>query len=447
MDISIIINLGLVAILIGLTAFFVGSEFAVVKVRMSRIEQLVTEGNKKAIAAKRIVTNLDYYLSACQLGITVTALGLGALGEPTIEKILHPIFDEWGLSAAVSTFISFALALSIMTFLHVVIGELAPKTLAIQFAERMTLMLSRPLVAFGTVLFPLIWLLNGSAQVLLRMFGVKPAGHEQAHSEEELKIIMTQSFQSGEINQTELAYMQNIFAFDERVAKDVMVPRTQIIVVDSEMSPEEFLQLTDEHRYTRYPVTEDSNKDNIIGFLNAKELVTHIALNRLNTLKEHIHDIYVIHETTPLHDALVKMQKNGVHMALVIDEYGGTAGIITMEDILEEIVGEIRDEFDEDEVEDISEQASDEYLINGRVLLSLLEERFGISFENSENVDTIGGWLQIRANLIDGMSEPVDHGDHRWYINESDNHQILSVTLKLNVNVQKDADEESENEN
>ncbi|WP_128655224.1 hemolysin family protein [Paenibacillus sp. 598K] len=431
---DIYINLVLVAILIGLTAFFVGSEFAVVKVRMSRIDQLVAEGNKKAIAAKRIVTNLDYYLSACQLGITVTALGLGLLGEPTVERMLHPLFDEWGVPDAVSTFISYALALSIMTFLHVVIGELAPKTLAIQFAERMTLMMSRPLVAFGRVLFPLIWLLNGSAQVLLRMVGVKPAGHEQAHSEEELKIIMTQSYQSGEINQTELAYMQNIFAFDERVAKDVMVPRTQIIVVDAEMSPEQFLQLTDEHRYTRYPVTEDLDKDNIIGFLNAKELVTHIAMNRLQSLKEHIHDIYVIHETTPLHDALVKMQKNGVHMALVIDEYGGTAGIITMEDILEEIVGEIRDEFDEDEVEDIAEQAPDEYLINGRVLLSVLEERFGLSFENSENVDTIGGWLQIRANLIDGMSEPVDHGDHRWYINESDNHQILSVTLKLGIN-------------
>ena len=433
MDLSIIINLGIAALLILLTAFFVGSEFAVVKVRMSRIDQLVTEGNKTALAAKRIVTNLDYYLSACQLGITVTALGLGALGKPTVERLLHPIFSEWGMAAAVSTFISYALAMGIMTFLHVVIGELAPKTLAIQFAERMTLILARPLVWFGTLLFPLIWLLNGSAQILLRVFGVKPAGHEQAHSEEELKIIMTQSFQGGEINQTELSYLQNIFAFDERIAKDVMVPRTQIMAVDRETDPQEILRLIDEHRYTRFPVTENGDKDNIIGFLNAKELVMLIARGRLNDVNEHIHDIYVIHESTPLHDALVKMQKNSVHMALVIDEYGGTAGLITMEDILEQIVGEIRDEFDEDEVEDIAEQTPERYLINGRVLLNVIQDRFGIVFENSENVDTIAGWLQIHTDLQDDPTVPVDHGRNRWFINEIDNHQILSVTLQLNA--------------
>lgn len=433
MDSSTFINLSIAALLIVMTAFFVGSEFAVVKVRLSRIDQLVAEGNKKAIAAKRIVTNLDYYLSACQLGITVTALGLGALGKPTVEKLLSPIFNDWGLAAAASTAISYALAMSIMTFLHVVVGELAPKTLAIQFAERMTLVLSRPLVLFGTLLAPLIWLLNGSAQILLRLFGVKPAGHEQAHSEEELKIIMNQSFEGGEINQTELAYLKNIFAFDERIARDVMVPRTQMTVVDLTTPAEEILQMIDEHRYTRFPVTEEHNKDAIVGFLNAKEFVTLFARRQLGELHEHIHEIFVIHESTPLHDALVKMQKNRVHMALVIDEYGGTAGIITMEDILEQIVGEIRDEFDEDEVEDIVEQEPQTYLINGRVLLRDLEERYGIAFENSDNIDTIGGWLQLRADLGDGPPEPIAHGMHLWEIQEMEHHQILSVLLRLNV--------------
>ena len=433
MEISTIINLSIAALLILLTAFFVGSEFAVVKVRISRIDQLVAEGNKKALAAKRIVTNLDYYLSACQLGITVTALGLGALGKPTVERLLHPIFEDWGIAAAASTIISYALAMGIMTFLHVVVGELAPKTLAIQFSERMTLILARPLVWFGTMLFPLIWLLNGSAQILLRAFGVKPAGHEQAYSEDELKIIMMQSYQGGEINQTELAYLNNIFSFDERIAKDVMVPRTQIVAADMEMSPQDILLLIDEHRYTRFPVTQDSDKDNIVGFINAKEFVTQLATKRMGDMKELIHDIFVIHESTPLHDALIKMQKNGVHMALVIDEFGGTAGMITMENILEEIVGEIRDEFDTDEVEDIIELAPNEYRISGRVLLSLLEARFGLNFENSENVDTIGGWLQIQANIMDGHAEPVDHGKHRWHIDELDNHQVLSVTLKMNI--------------
>lgn len=444
MDLAIVINLLLVALLVGLTAFFVGAEFAVVKVRMSRIEQLIAEGNKRAVAAKKLVTELDYYLSACQLGITVTALGLGALGEPTIEKILHPIFHDWGISDAWATPISFALALSLMTFLHVVFGELAPKTLAIQFAERMTLLLSGPLVLFGKILFPLIWLLNGSARVFLRLFGVQPAGHEQAHSEEELKIIMTQSFNSGEINQTELAYMQNIFDFDERVAKDVMVPRLQVVAIDERMSNEQILTVIDENRYTRYPVTQDGDKDKIIGFLNAKEFVTDVALSRSTPLRELMHEIEAIHETAPLQDVLLKMQKKSVHISLIVDEYGGTAGIITMEDILEEIVGEIRDEFDADEQPDIMKVSENEYVVNGRVLLSDIEEQFGIKFENDYNVDTIGGWLQVQFISLDEEPEPIDQGEHRWTVAEMDNHQILKASLRMYVNREEQDTEEVE---
>ncbi|MHA6481101.1 hemolysin family protein [Paenibacillus sp. strain BS8-2] len=435
MDLSIFINLLLVALLIVLTAFFVGSEFAVVKVRMSRLDQLIAEGNKKAIAAKRLVMDLDYYLSACQLGITVTALGLGALGEPTIEKILHPLFHDWGVSDAWATPISFALALSLMTFLHVVFGELAPKTLAIQFAERMTLLLAGPLVMFGKILFPLIWLLNGSARLFLRMFGVQPAGHEQAHSEEELKIIMAQSFQSGEINQTELAYMQNIFAFDERVAKDVMVPRMQVVAIDERMSKEEILAIIDDYEYTRYPVTQDGDKDKVIGFLNAKELVTDIALQRSTPVKSMIHEIGTVHETAPLQDVLRKMQKKGVHISLVIDEYGGTAGMITMEDILEEIVGEIRDEFDNDEQPNVVKVSEHQYLISGLVLLEDIEAQFGLVFDEDYGVDTIGGWLQVQQFSLEEEPVPIVHGNHRWTIVEMDNHQILKASLELNVDV------------
>ncbi|RIX46030.1 HlyC/CorC family transporter [Paenibacillus nanensis] len=433
MDIGIVINLLMVLLLVVLTAFFVGAEFAVVKVRISRIDQLIAEGNKKALAAKKLVTELDYYLSACQLGITVTALGLGALGEPTIERILHPIFHDWGVSDAWATPISYALALSLMTFLHVVFGELAPKTLAIQFAERLTLLLSGPLVLFGKILFPLIWLLNGSARLFLRIFGIQPAGHEQAHSEEELKIIMTQSYQSGEINQTELAYMQNIFAFDERMAKDIMVPRMQVVAIDERTPTDEILRIIDENRYTRYPVTQDGDKDKIIGFLNAKEFMTEVALGRQIQLKDAIHDIEAIHETSPLQNVLLKMQKNGVPISLVVDEYGGTAGIITMEDILEEIVGEIRDEFDTDEQPDILKVSDNEYILNGRVLLDDIEEQFGLKFDNDYNVDTIGGWLQVQLISLDDEPEPIRQGKHRWTIIEMDNHQILKTSLELNV--------------
>jgi CBS domain containing-hemolysin-like protein len=431
LDTTIIINLILVALLIVLTAFFVGAEFAVVKVRMSRIEQLISEGNKKAVAVKKLVTNLDYYLSACQLGITVTALGLGTLGEPTVERLLHPVFHELGISTAWTTVVSYALALGIMTFLHVVLGELAPKTLAIQYTERVTLLLAQPLVLFGKILFPLIWLLNGSARIILRIFGVKPAGHEQAHSEEELKIIMTQSYQSGEINQTELSYMQNILSFDERVAKDIMVPRTRMIVFDQEMEKEELLQIIDENHFTRYPVTEEGDKDKIIGVVNAKEMVTNLVLGRSLNMKKHIHPIPFIHESTRLQDVLVKMKKEHIHIAVVMDEYGGTSGIISMEDILEEIVGDIQDEFDTDEIPDVVEQEQGYYLLNGRVLLDDLEERFGMTFDQRENVDTIGGWMQVKMASTPDENPVVEDDQYRFEVVEIENHQILQVSFLI----------------
>ncbi|KYG33220.1 hemolysin family protein [Priestia endophytica] len=431
MDTTIIINLILVALLIVLTAFFVGAEFAVVKVRMSRIEQLISEGNKKAVAVKKLVTNLDYYLSACQLGITVTALGLGTLGEPTVERLLHPVFHELGIPTAWTTVVSYALALGIMTFLHVVLGELAPKTLAIQYTERVTLLLAQPLVLFGKILFPLIWLLNGSARIILRIFGVKPAGHEQAHSEEELKIIMTQSYQSGEINQTELSYMQNILSFDERVAKDIMVPRTRMIVFDQEMEKEELLQIIDENHFTRYPVTEEGDKDKIIGVVNAKEMVTNLVLGRSLNMKKHIHPIPFIHESTRLQDVLVKMKKEHIHIAVVMDEYGGTSGIISMEDILEEIVGDIQDEFDTDEIPDVVEQEQGYYLLNGRVLLDDLEERFGMTFDQRENVDTIGGWMQVKMASTPDENPVVEDDQYRFEVVEIENHQILQVSFLI----------------
>ncbi|PPA68668.1 hemolysin family protein [Jeotgalibacillus proteolyticus] len=430
MDSILLLNLALVAILIALTAFFVGSEFAVVKVRLSRIDQLIDEGNKKAIVAKKLITDLDYYLSACQLGITVTALGLGWLGEPTVEKILHPFFENFDIPSSAAAIISFALAFSIVTFLHVVIGELAPKSLAIQFAEKMTLLLAGPLYWFGKIMYPFIWTLNGSARILLRTLGVRPVGHEQAHSEEELKIIMVQSFESGEINQTELSYMENIFAFDERVAKDIMVPRTQMVTLMKTMTQTEVLEIINSHPYTRYPVTEAGDKDHIIGFANVKEMLINYAVGRNRTLEDSMHELVLIHETTTLQNALLKMQTERVHVALVIDEYGGTAGLLTMEDILEEIVGEIRDEFDTDETPDIETVSKRRYLLKGRVLLEDLTEQFGLTFANSENVDTIGGWFQLQ-NTEAMPNDSIETDGHLFTLLEMDNHQIIQIQLDL----------------
>ena len=428
MDSILILNLFLVALLIGLTALFVGSEFSIIRVRMSRIDQLVSEGNKNAILTKKITSNLDYYLSACQLGITVTALGLGWLGEPTVERILHPVFENFGIEEPTASIFSFVIAFTAITFLHVVIGELAPKTLAIQYAEKMALIFARPLYLFGIILAPFIWLLNGSARLLLRAFGIKPAEHEQAHSEEELKIIMTQSYKSGEINQTELSYMQNIFSFDERLAKDVMLPRTQMETISLEMSHDDLMEIVRDHQYTRYPVTEHGDKDDILGFINVKEMLTNYTYKQDLNDSIVVHDIPFVHDMAPIQDVLLKMQKEHVHMAIVVDEYGGTAGVITMEDILEEIVGEIRDEFDEDERDEIKAVDINNYLLNGRVLLSDLEDRFAIEFDDSEDVDTIGGWIQLKNTDI-SEGESVELPTHTITVREMENHQIIRVLL------------------
>ena len=437
MDIITVTNLFLLVILIGLTAFFVGAEFAVVKLRMSRIDQLIAEGNKKAVIAKKVAGDLDYYLSACQLGITVTALGLGALGKPAVERLLYPVFDLLNVSETISSVLSYAIAFMLVTFLHVVIGEMAPKTLAIQFAEKMSLMLAPPLYWFGKIMKPFIWALNGTSRQILRLFGVRPAGHEDVYSEEELKIIMAQSFQGGEIDKTELAYMENIFSFDERVAKDIMVPRTEIVTLDKGMSYDDIIKILDEHNYTRYPVVEDGDKDKIVGVLNVKRMLTQIVAKRESKPEDFVRELPFVMESTHIQDALLKMQNEQVHMVLVIDEYGGTAGILSMEDVLEEIVGEIRDEFDGDEVADIRTVGESQYMISGRVLLEELEERFGLTFEDSEDVDTIAGWIHYKkfGEVYEG--DELELGEHLFVVKEMDNYKINQVLFKKLEHVKK----------
>ena len=363
------INLILIALLIALTAFFVATEFAIVKVRMSRLDQLIAEGKKGAVSAKKVVTHLDEYLSACQLGITVTALGLGWLGEPTVEKILHPLFEHLNLDESVTHILSFGIAFALVTFLHVVVGELAPKTVAIQKAETITILFAGPIIWFYRIMYPFIWFLNGSARVLVGMFGLKPASeHEVAHSEEELRILLADSYKSGEINKNELKYVNNIFEFDERTAKEIMVPRTEIVSISIDDTFSDVMNTIEKESYTRYPVV-NGDKDNILGFINVKEFLTTKIMNKNNDedlkLKSFINPVIRVIETVPIHDLLVKMQKERIHIAILIDEYGGTSGLVTVEDILEEIVGEIRDEFDEDEVPEIRKVNENHFILDG----------------------------------------------------------------------------------
>jgi CBS domain containing-hemolysin-like protein len=422
----------LLALLIAFTAFFVATEFAIVKVRTSRIDQLIAEGKKGAVSAKRVVSHLDEYLSACQLGITVTALGIGWLGEPTFEELLHPIFEYFHLNESIASILSFGIAFAIVTFLHVVVGELAPKTVAIQKAEAIALYLSVPIIWFYRIMYPFIWLLNGSARLLVGIFGLKPASeHDLAHSEEELRILLSESYKSGEINQTELKYVNNIFEFDERIAKEIMVPRTEMVSLSIDDSLDEILNTVREENYTRYPV-DDGDKDNILGFVNMKELLTDKVMNkdRVKELKlsAYINPVISVIETIAIHDLLVKMQKERTHIAILIDEYGGTSGLVTVEDILEEIVGEIRDEFDEDEIPEIRKLKDNHYILDGKVLIGDVNNLLGTNLSDKE-IDTIGGWF-LTENIDAKAGTEVEKEGFLFKVSDIDGHHIQYLEVQ-----------------
>jgi CBS domain containing-hemolysin-like protein len=426
-------NLFLIALLIALTGFFVATEFAIVKVRGSRIEQLIAEGIKGAKAAKHVTTHLDEYLSACQLGITVTALGLGWLGEPTVESLLLPLFQMLELNEAVAHVLSFGLAFASVTFLHVVIGELAPKTIAIQRAEQITLLFSKPLIFFYKVMYPFIWILNHSARVLVGWFGFKGVSeNELGLSEEELRILLSESYESGEINKSELEYVNNIFEFDERLAKEIMVPRTEMITLDMNDSIETVRDVIKKEKYTRYPVVFDGDKDNILGLINIKEIltedITKEELLKNTTLKRILKPVIRVIESIPIHDLLVKMQKERSHMAILLDEYGGTSGLVTVEDILEEIVGEIRDEYDIDEVAEIRKINNDHYLFNAKVLVGEVNDTLGTNLSDDE-MDTIGGWFLTR-NFDAEKGDEIEEEGFIFTIKEIQGHHILFIEVK-----------------
>ncbi|MEE6451975.1 hemolysin family protein [Gottfriedia acidiceleris] len=435
----------LVVVLIAFTAFFVASEFAIVKIRSSRIDQLIGEGNKKARAVKRVITHLDEYLSACQLGITVTSLGLGWLGEPAVDELLHPLLDDLHLPTAVSGTISFLLAFGIITFIHVVVGELAPKTIAIQKAEQITLTFSPALILFYKITYPFIWLFNNSARMVLKIFGLPPASeHEVAHSEEELRILLSESYKSGEINQSEFKYVNNIFDFNMRVAKEIMVPRTEMVAIDLREAFHENIHFMSTEKYTRFPVV-DGDKDHVVGLINFKDVFTDFVLHKgeaeVKTLEQYIRPIIQVIESISVHDLLVKMQREHIHMSILVDEYGGTSGLVTVEDILEEIVGEIRDEFDVDEKEDISKVSENKFIIAGKVLISEINDVFSLDIDDTD-VDTIGGWI-LTENFDVQEGDSIKYHNCTFKVLKLDGHYIKSIEFTREPIKKPELEEES----
>ncbi|RNB84590.1 HlyC/CorC family transporter [Brevibacillus fluminis] len=427
-SIPIVLNLLLVAFLVILNGFFVAAEFALVKVRHTRLAQLVNEGNSRAVYAQKVTQKLDGYLSACQVGITLASLGLGWVGEPAIaHMIVEPLLGNFHLPDYIISAIAFGTAFAVITFLHIVLGELAPKSLAIQKAEGTSLWVAMPLIAFYKLFYPAIWFLNGTANRLLKLIGLEPVSeHEAAHTEEEIRLLVNQSHESGHIDQTEKTLVDNVFEFSETVAREIMIPRIDMICLFATDSFQENLDTIKSLRHSRFPVAAE-DKDNIIGFVHASDFYL-AALSKKEVLIENLlRPVLTVPESMEISQVLRKLQKYRSQIAIVIDEYGGTAGMVTMEDILEEIVGDIQDEFDLNVRPEI-EKTEKGLSVAGKVLLDDLDDHLPFELE-SEDVDTIGGWVYSQLNEGIAVGKSLAFEDHLFTITEMDTHRITRVII------------------
>ncbi|MNH86860.1 Magnesium and cobalt efflux protein CorC [compost metagenome] len=425
----ILLNLCLVLFLVLLNGFFVAAEFALVKVRGSRLTELVSSGNKRAKVAQLVVSKLDGYLSACQLGITLASLGLGWVGEPAISHlIVEPLLTYWQAPESMISPVSFAIAFLTITFLHIVLGELAPKSIAIFKAEATSMLLSRPLIFFYKLTYPAIYVLNGTANMLLRWIGIQPVSeHDVGHTEEEIRILMKESQRNGHIDQHELTLVENIFGFSERVAREVMIPRTMIECLYTELPFEENLDIIMKRRHTRFPVA-DKDKDHIIGMVLVTDVYNAALTQPKDQIELHtfVRSIPHVPEAMEISQVLRVIQKDKVQMVVVVDEFGGTAGIITLEDILEEIVGDIRSEgeFERREVEVEGSMTS----LDGRILIEKVNELFRIDIDDEE-LDTIGGWIYSQLEDVPAVGLKVTFSDIEFEILEVSQLRINRVLV------------------
>lgn len=402
----------LALVLVGLNGLFVTAEFAFVKARPTRIAQLAAEGNKKAFQASDCLNRIDDYLSVSQLGITLASLGLGWLGEPAIAALLTPLFAGWGIRPpALVHSISFILAFSIITFLHVVLGELTPKTLAIQKAEALSLTLARPMRFFYFLFYPGVVVLNGTAGKVAAWLGLEPASEtEITHSEEELRMLIAESYEGGQINESEQELLQNVFRFEKRVAEEIMVPRPEVVFLDVENGLEKNIATARAARHTRFPLC-DQSPDRVIGLIHIKDLLyLEDGQNDITAIKR---DILFVPEGMSLEHLLQLFQRCHQHMAVVMDEYGGTAGIVTMDNILEELVGDIQDEFDEEEP-DIVRLKDGTTLVSGRMLIDEAVDHFGLILEEEgEQYSTLAGYVLGQLGRRPKQGDAVTAGQFR----------------------------------
>lgn len=416
--------------LVALNGFFVAAEFAIVKVRASQIEIKAKSGSRVANIAKYITQHLDGYLAATQLGITLASLGLGWVGESVMHSLIHDFLVKFNFSEVYITSISTAIAFLLITVMHIVFGELAPKSVAIQRPVATTLFIAIPLQAFYLIFRPFIWVLNGFANVILKLFGISNVGgHESVHSTEELHYLLDQGKESGALDTNEHELIKNVFDFNERVVKNIMVPRTKISGIELQTAPADVISKIIGEGYSRLPVY-DEIIDKIIGIIHAKDILPLLADQKDWALKDIIRKPYFVPETKKINDLLSELQQKRIQIAIVIDEFGGTAGMVTLEDIVEEIVGEIQDEYDEEKptVEKISET---EFIINAYATVYDVNEHLPHDLPEDEDFDTVGGLVSHAFGKIPEVGDSEECYGYLFTILKKTEQNIETIKLEL----------------
>ncbi len=429
------IALKLLAVLFFVSAngFFVGAEFSLVSVRRPRLESRAAAGSKRAQAALRLMDNPAFFISATQLGITIASLALGWLGEPAVAALLEPAavaIAPAGRAAYVAHLFAIIIAFTAITFLHIVLGELMPKMVALERAEGLALMFGRPLEIFGKIFRPFILVFNKTGTLLARLLGLEASlQHTAVYSEVELRHLVDISRESGHLRAEERRLIHRVFEFSDTLVREAMVPRPAIAALSDHCTLADINKAFQQHRYSRLPVYRDS-LDNVIGFIHSKDLIPYLLHSEDFRLEYVLQPPMYVVDTARLEDVLRQMQKAKTHFGFVVDEHGGIEGIITLEDLLEEIVGDISDEHDEEVNEQINQVSDGDYILDGALAVRDLNRRLKTSLPESEAYTTIGGFLMTVAGHVLQPGEVIEHNDLRFTVEKVERRRLLEVRLR-----------------
>lgn len=426
-----------------LNGFFVAAEFAIVKVRASQLELKVQEGNRFAVLSKRIVSHLDAYLAATQLGITLSSLALGWIGEPVVSRMILNLLDlfEISLSPQVLHSVSLVTAFLIITILHIVFGELAPKSLAILRPEQTTLFVAYPLRGFYLICRPFIWLLNGFANLILKLVGLHAVSETETYSSDELKYLVDQISENEGEDDTKFDIIKNAFDFSERTARQVMVPRTQVLAIDLNDYNEQTLETVIEDGFSRIPCYEDSI-DNIVGIVHLKDILKKMRQNGKADIRSIVRPVSFVPETKRIGQILKDFQVKHQQISMVLNEYGGIEGIITMEDILEEIVGEIQDEYD-NEIPFVETTGEGLYSVIATAAISDINDQLPHPIDKAKQYDTLAGYLIDKFGRIPNTHDKLESEGYEYTVLKKNKTSIVLVQMKdLEITENSTQDEE-----